>query len=279
MKRLIANWVLVASLSLAGCRPPESDFEGEEGAGLMAKLAASPEAMAPSAGAPPMAVPARDMTQGRYVTRNANMTVQVDDLAAYLSVVTTVTARLGGYVVSQQASNSGHKVHAQLSLRVPAARLDEALGGYAETASFVESRSIYSEDITAQYVDTEARLNTRREVEKQYLALLKQAKSVQDMVAIQQQLAQVREEIESAEAVHRNLAGQVEYSAIDLHAIQELGAGYYARMGWFRELKGALRDGIAMFRKAVFSAVRIWPFAVLALLAAAAIWWRRRRRS
>lgn len=225
----------------------------------------------------PPAAPGAPEHPGQYVIRNAYLRVRVDDLAAYESSITTYTRQLGGYVASQSAMNAGSRLQADYVLRIPAPQLDAFLAGLAGKAAFVESRNVSSEDVTAQYVDVEARIKTRREVEQQYLALLKQARSVEDMVAIQEKLGRIREEIESAEAVRKSLAGQIEYATVTLSVYQELERGFFGGGGWWTAVERAFLEGISGLFGFVLFVVRLWPFLLLALVIGLA-WGARRRR-
>ncbi len=60
----------------------------------------------------------------------------------------------------------------------------------------VEQESTTSQDVTEQYTDLQARLNNAKATEKQYLALLDKAATVEDMLSIQDSLSRVRTEIE-----------------------------------------------------------------------------------
>ena len=82
------------------------------------------------------------------------------------------------------------------SIRVPDEKFDQAMAELRKLAVRVERESTTSQDVTEQYTDLQARLNNAKATEKQYLALLDKAATVEDMLSIQDSLSRVRTEIE-----------------------------------------------------------------------------------
>ena len=94
-------------------------------------------------------------------------------------------------------------------IRVPADRFDELLLIIEPLASKIESKNINTQDVTEEFIDVETRLKTKKELETRYLEILKQAKTVTDIISIESQIATVRSEIESMEGRINYLKNQV----------------------------------------------------------------------
>ena len=62
-----------------------------------------------------------------------------------------------------------------LTIRVPAARFEEARAEIRKLGLRVESEKIDAQDVTRQYVDQDASIRNLRAEEAQYLTILKQA--------------------------------------------------------------------------------------------------------
>ncbi len=77
-------------------------------------------------------------------------------------------------------------------------------------------KNISSEDITSEIIDTRARLETRNTTRGRYLEFLSKAGKIEDVLKIQQEINNIQEDIESAEARLAQLSGQVSYSTINL---------------------------------------------------------------
>jgi hypothetical protein len=70
-----------------------------------------------------------------------------------------------------------------MTLRIPSEKLDSAIGGL-ERIGEVKSKSISSTDVTEKYVDTQARLETKKQLRDRLQQLLEKAEDVKDVLAI-----------------------------------------------------------------------------------------------
>ena len=152
--------------------------------------------------------------------------------------------RLGGYLVSSEGGGQTATA-GTLTIRVPAARFEEARVGIRKLGVRVESEKIQADDVTRQYVDQEASLRNLHAEEAQYLAILKQAGTVKDMLAVTEQLSGVRGQIEQQQAEFNALSKQVETVALAISLRTEVEAP----VSWLNwrpgyQLKLALHDGL-----------------------------------
>jgi hypothetical protein len=94
-------------------------------------------------------------------------------------------------------------------------------------------------------VDDEAGLRNLRAEETQYLAILKQARTVKDTLAVSDELSEVRGEIEQQQAEFDTLSKQVETVAIAVSLQAEAEAQVFG-LQWrpLYQIKLALRDGL-----------------------------------
>jgi hypothetical protein len=127
-------------------------------------------------------------------------------------------ARAGGWV---QSSETGRD-QATLVLKVPSERLDGVLDGLRRLGT-VRSETIAGEDVSAEYVDLEARLTHWRAQESVFLGLMAKAQTIPETIQIQQQLSVIQEQIEQLEGRRRYLEGQTAFSTVRL-SLLEAGA-------------------------------------------------------
>jgi hypothetical protein len=86
---------------------------------------------------------------------------------------------------------------------VPAKNFDETIDALAKLGK-VQNEHISGQDVSAQYVDLQARLANAEAQRNAMVALLQRAQSVSDIIAIQNQLGQITQQIEE-------LKGQIQY--------------------------------------------------------------------
>ncbi|MGH2489070.1 MAG: DUF4349 domain-containing protein [Candidatus Limnocylindria bacterium] len=134
----------------------------------------------------------------RSIIRTGEITVEVDNVAQTTGAVRALAVELDGYVSSSFQGEFDES--ATLTMRIPADRFDEALAAIHELDGEVKAEATREEDVTATVVDLEARLTNLRAAEVEYRELLDRAEQIEDILAIQNQLFQVRGEIEAMQA-------------------------------------------------------------------------------
>nr|WP_279380651.1 DUF4349 domain-containing protein [Caldicoprobacter guelmensis] len=160
--------------------------------------------------------------------------------SAYLSMETTefdrtVNEIIGkvnvylGYIESSeiqgkptyQGQVSNRKAH--FEIRVPSKSFDSFIGDMVELGN-VTSRQIRGEDITAQYLDVEARLKSLRLQEERLLTLLSKAEKLQDIIELERELSRVRYEIENYTGTLKQWDNMVQYSriSVDVYEVREI---------------------------------------------------------
>ena len=119
---------------------------------------------------------------------------------------------LGGYVGGSQSGTLDES--ATLTLRIPAARFDDALARLHGLDGRVLSEATREEDVTTAVVDLEARLRNLQASETQYRTLLTQAVKVEDILAVQTRLDDVRGQIEQLQAQDKELTTSADLATL-----------------------------------------------------------------
>jgi small-conductance mechanosensitive channel len=229
--------LLVTALSLAaGC----GKRSAEPAAAPLAPAAAQVAPAVLSPGTPSQGqAPAPAASRALRITVETSVTVA--DLDASVRALRGAVERLGGYVGEARLA-SGETRRASLELRVPAARLGELraeLGRLGE----IESESEKAEDVTEQRADLDARLRNARAQEKRLLDLLSdKTGSLADVVAVERELASVRDSVERMEASQRVLEKQIAFATVKVELSTTRAA--VAAVGPGRRIARALGEGV-----------------------------------
>jgi hypothetical protein len=165
-------------------------------------------------GAPP-AEPSTYDTAGtayaaeRLIIRTGNISMVVEDTRAAQATIKGMVegmANEGAFVISsdEYGGTEGSQPHITMSIRVPAAHFDRVMDRLAELAVNVTSRNDSSEDVTEEYVDLEARLESLEAARQRLLEIMQEARATKDLLEAEQQLTQREAEIES-------LKGRMQY--------------------------------------------------------------------
>ena len=150
----------------------------------------------------------------RIIIRIVDMTAVVDDIAAGVEAVTAVAREAGGWVVSSQQATA---TSGSISIRVPAAVLDDVLPRIRGLAVAVEAETSSSQDVTADYVDTESRIRNLERTREALTRLLEQAVDIEDALNVQRELTQVQEQIEVQQGRLNFLAETSAFSLVNVH--------------------------------------------------------------
>jgi hypothetical protein len=191
----------------------------------------------------------------RKIVKTGYMTLEVNDITEAIASITRVANELNGYVVSSDQSGTKDITYGRIAIRVPSDRFNEALDRLRKLAVKVPNESTSSQDVTEEYTDLQAQLRNLEATEAQYLEILKKAEKVEDILAVQRELSNVRGQIEQIKGRIQYLERTSDMALIDvnLQKTQPLdGTGWNA----LETLKSAVR-GLATFGKALANIV-IW---------------------
>src|SRR4051812_19557233 len=171
------------------------------------------EAARQAAGAPP-APSAAVAPAGpkRRVIRDTQLalTAAPKDFAATTDGVFAVSDRFGGIVQRSSVDQNGSTGHATFDLRVPAARLDDAMTALSRLAH-VKSRSAASQDVTAEYLSASERLADARAERRGILRSLAKADTAGETAALRIRLREVNARLTQARGEVRSLKLRTDY--------------------------------------------------------------------
>lgn len=238
---------------------------------------AEPE-LAPTPEAPP--TPPVPPTTGRKIIRNATIEFKVTDFRASAKRITALAGMFGGLISEEQESRANDVLRSQMTIRVPAARLDTFVDTLLHESVYTSSKTITAEDVTKRFVDTEARIRSQKATEERYRQLLKQARSVKEILEVDEQLRAIREEVELRESELRELKGDVAMSTIHLTFYQDTDATSAPESPFIARLWANLKGGFGLIGGFFLGLAYLLPLlAVLGGLGWAATRWLHNRRS
>ena len=277
---------LVAMVIVAGCGGRGG---GGDSAGGGSTQAAVPAADRPSSGrdqaAPPgkagstgAAAQLRLVDLGDRIVRTATVDLEVgkDRLNDTINRATDVVTRAKGiYVGSSTSVPAGEPASGQVTFRIPVDAFEAVLRELKALGTYRGERSS-TDDVTNQYVDLNAQLVAWRAQERVYLRLLDRARSVADVVAVQNQLQQVQSNIERLQGQVDHLEDQSSFSTIVLQ-LREPGAAAGRPAGRLARAWATAVNGLGVMTAAVLVGV-IWLTPVVVLAGAVLLGLRALRR-
>ena len=226
-------------------------------------------------------LPKSESLSERQVMRTSSIDLLVKSPAAAADKIRSLTEQAGGFLVRLQTNGARDATNATLTIRVPVAHFAEMGAEIRKLGLRVESEQMEAEDVTRQYIDQQARLRNLHAQEAQYLTILKQAKTVKDILEVSEKLNGVRGEIEQQQAEFETLSKQVETVAMTVSLRSQTEANVFG-LQWrpLFEIKLAAvqgLEGLADYASAMFSLLFYLPAILLwlaTILAGAVLGWK-----
>ncbi len=211
----------------------------------------------------------------RKLTKKGFITFQTDNLSNDRQRILGAIEQYDAYVTSDQENTYPGQTTHTLTVRVPSEHFDDLLVAVTQEVDQLENREVTVEDVTAEFLDIQARLKTKKALEARYLSLLEQTQAVSEILEIERQAAQLRGDIESIEGRLNYLKDQVAYSTLTITFYKTISTATAAsnrfadgfRNGW---------DNLLWF---FVGLINVWPFILLGVAAVIGLrWWRKKDR-
>ncbi len=206
----------------------------------------------------------------RKIIRTVNTRFQVEDLKASTKRIESLTQTYGGMISNMNQKNSNYQINNQLTIRIPAEKLDALLADLEKEAVFTDYTRVSAEDVTEEFLDLDTRLSTKKEVRDRYVAILRdKAKTVKDVLEAEEKIRVIQEEIESVEGRMKYLQNKSALSTVIIEIYQKVEyvakPDVYEKSFFARAAEGFL-TGWELIQNIMIGLISIWPLLLLLLL-------------
>ena len=183
------------------------------------------------------------------IIRNASFTLKTTAYDTDLQRLEDLTAEMGGRVEYLSASgdaSSGQTRSASLTLRIPAARLDEFLNG-AQGIGNVTAMTQEMQDVSDSYYDIKTRLETQQEKMKRLQSMIASAEDVSDLIEIESAIADTQYYIDRYTGQLKSYDGKVEYSTVNV-SVREVRVTEMKEVTLSQRILDGLSDSLESFQ-------------------------------
>jgi len=210
------------------------------------------------------------------IARTASLKISVKNFQAAREGVDRIVQMFHGYAATMTVNTAvGEPQSLNAELHIPSTQSDAALAAL-KALGRVEQEQQGGEEVTAQVVDLDARLKNARETETRMQDILKtHTGKVTDVLEVENQIAEVRGNIEQMEAEQKQLRTRITFSTITLDLREEYQASLDTNApSAGRRIRNAFIDG---FRSAADGSLALIEFLLNAgpslILAAIILFW------
>ncbi|GEN52929.1 DUF4349 domain-containing protein [Halobacillus faecis] len=226
--------------------------------------------------------------QERMMIYEAHIDLETKDFDNFQQNLQSQMNQHGAYMVetnvhkTERGNRQGH-----IRIRVPQPNFEGLLSGFETISDQIISRNINSRDVTKNYVDLEARLKAKEEIEARLLSFLEEATATEDLLEISQDLERVQSDIESLKGEMNYLENQSDFSTITISFTetkvlvggvdqQDLNTWERTKQAFFKSINGITSIASWLFIAAVGYSPVLIPVIIVIVLG---IWLRKKRKN
>lgn len=220
--------------------------------------------------------PIQQQTSGpKKIIKDGNISLQTKDINLTKKRVDAIVKKSNAYYESEDLNNSEDQIAYNLKVRIPSANFETIMNQLESGEEELIYKNAQARDVTEEYVDTETRLQNKRVFLERYKRLLEKANSIKDILAIEENIRVLEEEIESKEGKLKYLNDQIAYSTLYISIVKKKEFVYKPKdTDKFSErVKKSLAYGWSSIVNVVVWMISIWPVMLVLTLA----WFIRKR--
>jgi len=199
------------------------------------------------------------------IIRTADLSIEVNDVNQSKAEIDEFLQSFGAYYERESFSASDYRTNYNLVIRVPSEKFDALLLAIEGGEGFIQSKSINARSVTEEYIDVSIRLENSLKYLDQYNAILKKAKSIEEILEVREKIRTLEEEIEARKGRLQYLDDQVRLSTLHIDLFQRHKKSNQSK-GFFAKIKDSIADGIRLFENIILLFFKMWPIILLLVL-------------
>ncbi|MBN1250549.1 MAG: DUF4349 domain-containing protein [Bacteroidales bacterium] len=196
----------------------------------------------------------------KKIIKTANVSIEVENFKESRKSLAELLKKYDAYIANEEEYNRDYQVNTNLIIRISSENFDSLLNEICGLATHIDSKIINSRDVTEEFIDITARLKNKKQVEQQYLEILKKAYTITDILNVNEHLRVIREEIEAKEGRLKYLSNQVSFSTINLNLYETIEQAY---VGFFSQLLDGFEGGWKGILMFIIGLTYLWPFILI----------------
>nr|WP_315205593.1 DUF4349 domain-containing protein [uncultured Flavobacterium sp.] len=197
------------------------------------------------------------------IIKEGNLRFETNDLKATYTQIQNSVKTNNAIIQNDTEGKDYESVFRRLIIRVPNKNFDLFLKDISKGVAYFDNKEISSRDVTAEYIDIDARLKAKKVLENRYLELLKKANKVTEMLEIEKQLSVIREEIEAKEAQLNYMQNQVSFSTITVEFYKSIAEESGVTSSYGMKIWTAIKSGFNSLSSLFINLLSIWPFIII----------------
>lgn len=198
----------------------------------------------------------------RKIIKEGEITFETSNSTETKEIISKSVAEFKGYISKDNVFDYKDKVEYRITIRVPADKFELLLDRISKNAKKLDSKNINALDVTEEFIDVEARIKTKKELENRYKELLKQANKIEEILNIEKEIGNLRTEIESIEGRLKYLKDKVSFSTLTVVFYERTSSSF----GFNSKFGQAIQNGWTNLLWFFVVLTNLWTFVLIGLV-------------
>lgn len=197
--------------------------------------------------------------KNQKIIKTADVRFQVKNLAKSIAKIQAMIRKHQGYVSSAKQDRHYRLLQSNIIVRVESDKFEDLLDEMTQESIFLDHKNVKADDVTEEFMDIQTRLKTKRAVEKRYLDILEKARTIEEILKVENQLRVIREEIEAKEGRLKFLTDQINYSTINMEIYQRIEATQAPSDSFITKIGRGFKAGWQGILSFIINLAYTWP--------------------
>ena len=196
------------------------------------------------------------------IIKEGNLRFETNDLTVTYTQIQNAVKSYNATIQNDTEGKDYQSVFRRIIIRVPSENFDVFIQSISKGVVYFDNKEISSQDVTAEYIDIDARLKAKKVLENRYLELLKKATKVSEMLEIEKQLSNIREEIEAKKGQLNYMQNRVTFSTITVEFYKPIAEQSGVTASYGMKIWTAIKSGFNSISTLFINLLSIWPFII-----------------
>ncbi|WP_298903131.1 DUF4349 domain-containing protein [uncultured Psychroserpens sp.] len=204
------------------------------------------------------------------IIKSASARYKVKSVKTTTRKIKRIAQKYGAYISDLRFENNLYQKENRFTIKIPQQHFDVMMDSIGLMVDFVEYENITTKDVTEEYIDIQTRLKTKMEVKTRYESILREnAITIEDILATEDKLRIIQEEIESAQGRLKYLTNKVSYSTIQIDLYETVTykeePESYSKT-FLAKGKEGLSSGWNIIETLILGLIYIWPLTLIGIV-------------
>lgn len=197
------------------------------------------------------------------IIKTANLRFATSNIDESYALVQKSAQQYKAIIQNDITGKDYNSIYRNVTLRIPNQYFDAFINDLSKGVAYFDRKEISAQDVSEEFVDLQARLKAKQTLEKRYLELLSKANKVSEILEIERELANIREEIEAKQGRLQYLQSRVSMSTISIEMYTEKPQGTGTTVSYGSKMWNAIKSGFNGLSSFFLGILYVWPFILI----------------